>query len=221
MCILLIYNFNNPQYVLLANTLYKTDSTNLEIYSHNIHASSLRKLKYFSDIKTLSLSFLGDEEDLDSIPELDNLEFLRLSCLEINDLSFVNNFKNIDELYMFETTADFSGLSSESLVTMNLISCKLANMESIEQCSSLKNMYIYRSEFSGIVKHDNIYELQDSSVFENFNHIEKITIKGVKLADIDGFLKMKSLNIICVDSDNITEEQIKTFKKMSINVELE
>ncbi len=209
----------NLRYVVIGANKIPIDSTDIAIDCRGSKiGKSLKRLKRIPQIKLLDLYGVSEDDSLDYINSANISDALIIGFSDINNSLFVNSLGDIDLLF-FQTNIDFQGVSSETHIdSLQLLSCKISNLEEIGKCRSVKKLEFNECNING--SNEMTGDQFNSRILSGFDHVDSLKISGMEITDITGFLNMKSLSSLQIDKECITEEQVTELQEAGISVEM-
>ena len=143
----------------------------------NIYAQEdYKAIKNIPNLKSLSLSYINMQEyALTDLPM--NLTKLRLNNCDLNDISEINQFKNLESL-------EINGTYSNQ---------KVIGLDVINSLTNLKNLSL------------TYMDLTDIEFLRNNNYLETLDVSGNDLTDISVIKTMKNLNNAYFQYNNIQD----------------
>lgn len=214
----------NSAYVFIGGEAIRKDSTEVEIDFKDMRIGrDLKRLDRLSNMDELWLKFISDDDDTEYIPQIKGVERLTIPFSKIKSTAFLNNFENIENLNFTGSTVDFEKLSNDASVeSLEMWSCYVSNFDKAGECSAIKELKIFQCNLSGS-GNDSICNELDSNVLSGFDYVNSVEITNMKITDISGFLKMKSLKELSIerytlDEPPITEDQVNELRGAEINV---
>lgn len=209
----------NLRYVFIGANKIPINSTavSIDCRAQKI-GKSFKRLKRISQIETLNLYGVSEDDNLEYISSANISDALLISYSDIDNSIFVNSLENIDVLF-FHTSIDFQDISNETQIkSLQLILSNISNFEEIGKCQNVKRLEIYQCNFND--GNDLTGEQFNSTILSEFDNVNSLKISGMEITDINGFLNMESLNSLRVDKDCITEEQVAELQEAGITVEM-
>lgn len=217
----------NSVYVFIGGEAIRKDSAEVQVGLFNDRkiGRDLKRLDKFSEMDILYLTSVSDKNTryVSKVKSLKNLGF---GISEINDMTFLGNFENIETLHFFQSKIDFEMLPEDaSIRSLELWSCNAKNFCKVGQCKAIKKLDIFQCDLNGEGEGYTSNEL-DSKIFSGFDHVESVEISNMRIPDISGFLEMKSLKSLTIkryllDELPITDEQADELHKAGIDLTLD
>lgn len=209
-------------YAIIDRKIYKTDIKDIHVHLNvNDADDNIREINKCSEIEKLFIT-RAYENSVSKLKNFHNLNDLTISFSEISSLDSekISYFDNLRNLCIYITTIDFKGFNNDTVSSIISISSKIANLEALSECQSLKSLTISHSTVSDnyIVMEDNKYIMKDSSVFASFDYVEELRIFVDKIEDISGILEMDSLKVFEIDKGTISEDDKKLLEDKGISV---
>ena len=207
------------RYIFLGQQIYKKDALSIKVDCRE-KDYLLKKTSQFTQLETLHIdNYIQDQDDyIKFISSNRKLKCLQITCSSIGDASFMNPMSGLEVVHLFETDIDFSSIASKNVSKMELISCNIENLDMLKNCSSLKQLELYKGSYEGIQKNKDSYVLKDSAIFSELDSIVELDIQDLKIEDIKGFLMMDSLMKIHVNKDNMTQGQMDELESAGIQI---
>ncbi len=205
-------------YAIIDRKIYKTDIKRLDVLLDTYEINEINKC---TEIEEMFLSEANDDL-VSRFKKFNNLNklFITISDISSSGSEKISTFDNLKEFCTYYTNIDFKGFSNDSVSYISLGCGKVANLESLSECNSLKNLEIYELTVSNncIVVEDNKYVMKDSSIFSDFDYVEKLMILVDEIEDISGILEMDSLKTFEVDKGTLSEDDKKLLEDKGISV---
>lgn len=218
--VLIFKQLTAPDYVYMCGTFYKTDRSELDLDCDFKSCGDFRDLKFFPSLNCLSISRLRSDKEL-LLPDMNDLEYIRFNNCDIKDTAFFNSLTGVKEIHILETKINLSDHLNNGINSMEFIFCDINNFDKISTCSNVEKLSVYGCEFTGTNKTGTFdHEMQDSSVFSDFDNVKVLEIYATKINDISGFSDMQSLKEIHFRADDITDEQVTELENVGIKVYL-
>lgn len=135
----------NSVYVFVGGEAIRKDSTEVRVGLLNDRkiGRDLKRLDKFSEMNVLYLTSVSDKNTryISRVKSLKNLGF---GISEINDVTFLGNFENIETLHLFQSKIDFGMLPEDaSIESLELWSCNAKNFGKVGQCKAKKSLTFF------------------------------------------------------------------------------
>lgn len=209
-------------YAKIDGKVYKTDIKDIKIHLNGDDADdNIREINKCSEIEKLFIT-RAYENSVSKLKNFHSLNDLTIAFSEISssDSEKISYFDNLKDLCIYITTIDLKGFNNNIISSIISISSKIANLEALSECQSLKSLTISHSTVSDncIIVEDDKYIMKDSSVFASFDYTEELRIFLDKIEDISGILEMDSLKVFEIDKGTISEDDKKSLEDKGISV---
>ena len=209
-------------YAKIDGKVYKNDIKDINIHLNGDDAEEdIRELNKCTEIEEMLLS-KASENSIAKFKNFHNLRDLIIMLSEISssDSEKLSHFDNLKDLCIYITTIDFKGFNNDKVSSIISISSKIANLEALSECQSLKSLTINHSTASDncIIAEGDKYIMKDSSVFASFDYVEELRIFVDEIEDISGILEMDSLKVFEIDKGTLSEDNKKLLEDKGISV---
>lgn len=222
--------FINSDY--LRNIAPLANLKNLEVISISCNASNLMAIKELSKLKQLYFYSPSFDGYLDSLKDLNKLEYLMIPTQNGN-FDPLKNLANLQYLHLgahkygYNAARNLEALKSlNNLVYLYVESNKLENLQGIEQCIKLKSLIIHAPMLTNIQAISSLKGLEyvkiqsNASInlepFEHLNQINHLSLKGRASLGIGQLKKLTNLKKLDISSNKnlIDISSLQRFDKL-------